>query len=61
MSDGLYSDQARRSVGPDLGPNCLQKFSADDIVGKELIRSHLHNTASECRKESQNYSAKQHN
>ena len=23
-------DQAQRFVGPDLGPNCLQKLSADD-------------------------------
>ena len=23
-------------VGPDLGPNCFQRLSADDIVGKEL-------------------------
>ena len=30
MLNGLDSDQDRRSVGPDLGPNCLQRFSADD-------------------------------
>ena len=24
-------------MGPDLGPNCLQKLSADDIDGKDLI------------------------
>ena len=23
-------DQARHFVGPDLGPNCLQRLSADD-------------------------------
>ena len=23
-------DQARRFVGPDLGPNCLQRLPADD-------------------------------
>ena len=23
-------DRARRFVGPDLGPNCLQRLSADD-------------------------------
>ena len=28
--NSLDSDQARRSVGPDLGPNCLQKRSSDD-------------------------------
>ena len=34
MSNSLDPDQARR---PDLGPNHLQKLSADNIlVGKEL-------------------------
>ena len=32
MSNSLDPDQARHFVGPDLGPNCLQKASA----GKEL-------------------------
>ena len=31
VSNGLDPDQDRRSVGPDLGPNCLQRLSADDI------------------------------
>ena len=26
----LDSDQARPYVGPDLGPNCLQRLSADN-------------------------------
>ena len=30
VSKSLDSDQARLYVGPDLGPNCLQKLSADD-------------------------------
>ena len=30
VSNSLDPDQDRRSVGPDLGPNCLQKLSADD-------------------------------
>ena len=30
VSNGLDSDQDRHSVGPDLGPNCLQSLSADD-------------------------------
>ena len=30
MFNGLDTDQDRRSVGPDLGPNCLQRLSADD-------------------------------
>ena len=33
VSNSLDPDQARRSVGPDLGSTCLQKISAD---GKEL-------------------------
>ena len=30
VSNGLDLDQDRRSVGPDLGPNCLQMLSAAD-------------------------------
>ena len=30
VSNGLDPDQARRFVGPDLGPNSLQLLSADD-------------------------------
>ena len=30
VSNSLDPDQAQHSVGPDLGPNCLQKLSADD-------------------------------
>ena len=30
MSDSLDPDQARLNVGPDLGPNCLHRLSADD-------------------------------
>ena len=29
MSNGLYPDQNRRSVGTELGPNYLQIVSAD--------------------------------
>ena len=28
--NSLHPDQDRQSVGPDLGPNCLQSLSADD-------------------------------
>ena len=31
MSNSLDPDQARHSVGPDLGPNCLQSLPADKI------------------------------
>ena len=30
VSSSLDPDQAQRNVGPDLGPNCLQRLSADD-------------------------------
>ena len=30
MSNSLDPDQARRFVGPDLGPNCLLRLSADE-------------------------------
>ena len=29
MSNSLAPDQARLNVWPDLGPNCLQRLSAD--------------------------------
>ena len=30
VSNSLDPDQARHFVGPDLGPNCLQKLSEDE-------------------------------
>ena len=30
VSNSLDPDQARQFVGPDLGPNCLQRLAADD-------------------------------
>ena len=30
VSNRLDPDQARHFVGPDLGPNCLQRLSADN-------------------------------
>ena len=30
VSNSLDPDQVRHFVGPDLGPNCLQRLSADD-------------------------------
>ena len=32
VPNGSDPDQARRFVGPDLVPNCLQRLSADDTV-----------------------------
>ena len=34
VSSGLNPDQDRRSVGPDLGLNCLQRLAADDKNGR---------------------------
>ena len=36
VSNSLDLDQTRRFVGPDLGPNCSQKLSADD-TGRERV------------------------
>ena len=43
VSNCLDPDQARHFVGPDLGPNCLQRLSAD-IAGKELNTKQLFDT-----------------
>ena len=32
VSNNLDPDQDRRCVGPDLGPNCLQRLSAEEKV-----------------------------
>ena len=37
VSNSLNLDQARHFVVPDLGPNCLQKSSADDTKAKESV------------------------
>ena len=33
VSNSLDPDQAQHNVGPGLGPNCLQRLSADDKSG----------------------------
>ena len=40
MSNSSGPEQARRFVGPDLGPNCLQRYSLDATSreGKALNR-----------------------
>ena len=38
MSNSLDPDQARQFVGPDLGPNCLPRLSADD-TGRQRVKS----------------------
>ena len=37
VSNSLDPDQDQHSVGPDLGPNCLQRLFADDNVLSVLI------------------------
>ena len=38
MSNSLDADQVRHFVGPDLGPNCSRRLSAEDTgyLGKEF-------------------------
>ena len=46
MSNSLDPDQAQRFVGPDLGSNCLQKLSADDVATRwERVNLFLRNKA----------------
>ena len=40
MSNSLVPDQARRFVMPDLGPNCLPRFSVDD-TGRQRVNSSM--------------------
>ena len=40
MSNSWDPDQNQHSIGPDLGPNCLQRLSADD-TSKELINKYI--------------------
>ena len=39
MSNSLDPDHARRFVGPDLGPNCLSRLSADD-TGRQRVNAY---------------------
>ena len=39
MSNHLDPDQDRTSVGPDMGPNCLERLSADDKSCSKQIKS----------------------
>ena len=38
MSNNLDLDQAQHSVGPDLGPKCLQRLSADKTSKQRVIK-----------------------
>ena len=44
MSNSLDPDQARQFVGPDHGPNCLQKLTADSTVNNGLIANDMNNS-----------------
>ena len=35
QSNSLDPDQDRHLVGPDLGPNCLQRLTADDKIRRQ--------------------------
>ena len=52
VSKGLDPDQDRHSVGPDLGPNCLQRLSlllpSGDFYQIKLLQNILSGTLSEC-------------
>ena len=43
MSNSMDPDQARRFVGPDLGPNCLPRLSAD-VTGRQRVETSSRNT-----------------
>ena len=51
MANTLDPDQTRLNVGPDLGPNSLQKLSADGNSrhGKGLIKKQSDKTISNIR------------
>ena len=36
MSNSLDPVRARQNVGPDLGPSCLQRLSADDTSNQRV-------------------------
>ena len=38
MSDSLDPDQTHLFVGPDLGPNCFQRLSADE-TGRKRVKT----------------------
>ena len=38
MSNSLNSDQDQQNVGPDLGPNCLQRSTGNKII---YVMEHL--------------------
>ena len=47
MSNGSGPDLERRAVGPDPGPNCLQRLSADDLTILETYEGEVSKPARE--------------
>ena len=43
MSNSLDPDRARHFVGPDLGPNCLQRISTDD-TSRQSVEATVYRT-----------------
>ena len=39
VSNKLDPDQAQQIVGPDLGPNCLQRLSVDNYIATSMGKS----------------------
>ena len=50
MSNSLDPDQARHFVRPDLGPNCLQRLSADNELLLQMYTNILTNNANSINK-----------
>ena len=44
VSNSLDLDQAQHFVGPDLGPNCLQRLSAED-TSRQRVKEERHLSA----------------
>ena len=40
VTNSLDPDQARHLLGPDLGPNCLQRLSASDTCSQTINNAH---------------------
>ena len=40
MSNSLDTDQARPFLGPDLGPNCLQRLSVE-ATSRQIIKQNM--------------------
>ena len=44
----MDTDKARPSVGPDLGPNCLQRLSADNTSRQRVKKLKYHFRSVKC-------------